>query len=473
MCKRPQNFLFTPETRKEVCVNKHPGYSFAVATDMKCMETKVKLKSPFSLPLLQECWKQITGVEPKEDTDYTEVYCRDESPYILVNMVHDCFLLRFVKDHVETMDKNKTENSTRMKMVNDLYRGIDMNKCFGNFLPQYQYHYPKSFISEFVSCMDRGSNIYKRFDAMDLVEDLIEGFTFRSARKYFESVYELENPVIAKERSRDYCQADGTKKISQNIRCLKQKMEGNETILNKCFKDITLTSPYPTSDNEIKSYLCDGDNQIAYPLALMKKIELCVNKELNHGLCFTEELLKKSGENEYYSMLPESSLEITFYNQICLLKNMTAFKEMIVGDIVPWYNALVCTAQKFNKESRVKSNVGNVINYCWNYLMSHGQFLNSTMKEIPNSDEEWMKFYCSHEYYNKRMMLPSFEPVNSCMERMLRLDSRSVVQGKSMSNPRRSPDEETLMKCLRMRDFRKVLYSFTEDEDEDGGEDKD
>ena len=85
--------------------------------------------------------------------------------------------------------------------------------------------------------------------------------------------------------------------------------------------------------------------------------------------------------------------------------------------------------------------------------MSHGQFVNSALKEIPNSDEEWVKFFCSHDYYNKRMTLPSSEPVNSCMKRMLQLDSRSVTEGRRISNPRRSRDEETLMNCLRISDF--------------------
>ena len=426
----------------------------------------MKSKFASSLPLLQECWKQITGLEPKQDDDYAEVYCRDESSYILVNMVHDCFLRRFVKNRVETMYNNKTENESRMKMVNRLYRDIDKYSCEANYL--FYNKYSTSFISEFVSCMDVEPNNYKRIHTMATKEGLV----FQSAREYFKSLYKLEDPVIAKQGNRGYCQTDGTKKLSENIRCLKQRTGGNETTLNKCFKNITLTSPYPTSDDEIKSYLCDGDNKIPYPLAIMKKVELCVNEDLdledNDALCFTKQLLKKSGEDEYYEMLTRSSLEIIYYKHICLVKNITAFKEMIYGNFLPWYNGMICAAKKIKKESRGKSYVGKVIDYCWSYLMSHGQFINSTVSFIPNSDEEWMKFFCSHDYYNKRMALPSFESMHSCMERMLQLDSRSfsklrVSRWDSESgvwiddsiplNPRRSKDEETLMRCLGISDF--------------------
>ena len=84
--------------------------------------------------------------------------------------------------------------------------------------------------------------------------------------------------------------------------------------------------------------------------------------------------------------------------------------------------------------------------------MSHGQFINSTVSEIPNSDEEWMKFFCSHEYYNKRMALPSSGPVNFCMARMLQLDSRLLTRD-GIPNPGRSPNEATMMDCLRISDF--------------------
>ena len=278
VCKRPQDFLFTPETKKEVCVNKHPGYSFAVTSDMRCMETQVKSTFAPSLHLLQECWKEITGVQPKQDDDYIEVYCRDESPYILVNMVHDCFLRSFVRDRVETMDKNRTEHSSRMDIVNGLYRTVQKYRCIDNIEFAFQHQYPESNISQFFECMNLGSNDHSRIREMP--KSVEGGPTFRSERQFFQSLYELKNPVIAKEGNRVHCEAGDTNKISRNIRCLKENTEGNETSLNKCFRDITLTSPYPTSDDEIKSYLCDGDNKIPYPVALIKKVELCVNGDL-------------------------------------------------------------------------------------------------------------------------------------------------------------------------------------------------
>ena len=434
----------------------------------------MKSKFASSLPLLQECWKEITGVEPKQDSKYTELYCRDESPYILVNMVHDCFLRSFVKDRVETIMRNQTETVDRMETVRDLYDPVELvffapRKCNR---PRYLYHnLPKVQIVEFVECMEiapEASTIKKYFD--DNLETM-----GGVALEYFQTIYQLNDRTIGKQDSnnRSYCQ-DDLEQATEQIQCLKEIMQKNVTILQKCFKDITLTSSlFPESDAQIKSYLCD--NKFSYPMALMEKVEECAVRrtllpdqpfEVHEATkCISLPLLGDKDDYEYSRSVADD-IEIMYHNNMCRGNNVSALKEYIFQNSST--NQTACVSNEFKKESREKSNVGKVIDYCWNYLMSHGQFLNSTVSEIPNSDEEWMKFFCSHDYYNKRMALPSFEPVNSCMERMLQLDSRSfsnlrVSHWDSKSglwiddsipvNPRRSKDEETLMRCLEISDF--------------------
>ena len=192
MCKNTDNLLFTSDIRNEICVKKHPGYSFLLANDMRCMEDKIKSVSPENLSLLQRCWKEITGVEPKEDSDYSELYCRDESPYILVNMVHDCFLLRFVKDQVEAITRNGNETVDKMKTVKDLYRLVDVNvgdrKCYRpvDFNP----NLPQSQILEFVECMEDGfSGLPELMNYFGEDETRTMG---RAAIEYFQTIYQTQ-----------------------------------------------------------------------------------------------------------------------------------------------------------------------------------------------------------------------------------------------------------------------------------------
>ena len=445
------------------------------------MEEKINSVSPESLSLLQECWKEITGVQPKQDDDYTEVYCRDESPYILVNMVHDCFLRSFVKVRVEAIMKNQTEKVDRMEIVKRLYLPVD--ELFGPRMcnqPHYLYHnLPKSQILEFVKCMDVGPNL--DISDFQFIEDDLVGPMGLVAVEYFKTIYQLDERIWRQQdnNNRSYCQ-DDLDQATEQIQCLKEFMQKNVTILQKCFKDITwLSSQFPESDAQIKSYLCD--NKLSYPMALMKKVEECaVRRTLLPGQrfevheatrCISLPLLDDKDDDDYSRFIADD-IEIVYHNNMCQGNNVSALKEHIFQN--PSTNRTACVFDKFKKESFRKSNVVKVIDYCWNFLMSHGQFVNSTVSEVPNSDEKWMKFYCSHDYYNKRMALPSFQPVNSCLERMLRLDSRSVSKFRifrwdskseqwieySNSNPRRSEDEEALMRCLEIDDFQSSFTQF-------------
>ena len=463
-------------------MKKHPGYSFLLVNDMKCIEDNIKSLSPESLSLLQECWKEITGIEPKQDSDYTELYCRDESPYILVNMVHDCFLRSFVRDRVEAITRNQTKTVDKMRTVKNLYHRVNdyiyANVGYDKCYPSYQSDVGdllNTKIVGFLECMDLEHTSSSTFftdtehDDEDEDEDENEeedkfGPVARTAVEYFETIYKLNDPTnltIDKPQNtnnRSYCDYDLQEAIEQ-IKCLKEKTQENVIILEMCFKDITWTSSqFPTSDAQIKSYLCSDNNKLPYPLALIKKVEECAIRQIRGPneyswdttpeICISKEMFYGTVDDDYNSFVPDD-IQIVYHNQMCRGNNVSAIKEWLSNK--PSANATACVSDKLKKESVGKSNVGKVIDYCWSFFMSHGQFVNSTVKEIPNSDEEWIKFYCSHDYYNKRMALPSFQPVNFCMARMLQLDSRSMTRD-GIPNPARSPNEVTMMDCLGVSD---------------------
>ena len=247
-------------------------------------------------------------------------------------------------------------------------------------------------------------------------------------------------------KNSSYCQ-DDLEQATEQIQCLKEKISQNATILQECFKDITwISSQFPESDTQIKGYLCD--NELSYPMALMKRVEECAIRrtlgpdqkfEIHESTrCISLPLLDDKDDAEYSKFVADEA-EIVCHNNICRGNNVSLLKECIFQNSST--KGTICVSDKFKKESRGKSNVGKVIDYCWNYLMSHEQFVNSTVKQIPNSDEGWVKFFCSHDYYNKRMALPSSEPFNSCLERMLRLGLSIREYGKEVAN---GPSIQTL-----------------------------
>jgi len=394
----------------------------------------IKTVSPKDFGLLKSCWKEITDNKfPKTNSEWINRYCNDfttqQDMYLTNNMVNDCFIRKFVKKEVKRLKHGNSTNTNKT-----LSEGMD--KILEGILGDGYEMKPSMEVSAFYSCLEFNTDDYKD-----------------SLQEYFETVYDLNDMYRVKVPNRLYC--NDTKKLDpliKNLTMIERDRPENITVVKKCWSEMVHKREFPTSKQDWKDYLCDG--QIDFPVALAMEVVHCIRSEVDYETFekqnpnfSIEAIIKHITDDEkdvYYSLWTH---DIKNYNQICLEGNMTALRTREED------KEFECAVKEFTGRSTTSS----AIDYCWKLLLSRGEFFYSKgIKDLPRTENDWHEFYCSHEYYNQRRALTDVSEATECLENMITLDSRfSFKSGKEtvVTVPERSASERRLMKCLNQQDI--------------------
>ena len=430
--------LFADDAKKKICDEKHQGWIHALIQDVRCMENIVKLTSPDDLSLLQSCYNTSAQLlYPSTDDELVNLYCEFANNFYSVNnLVNDCFIRNYVQKEVKRRVKQESEKQDINERMDE--KEIMKEVIGSSWKLDNDGFEPSKIVSNFMKCLE--------FDSTD---------TKGSYGEYFGSFYEdygihTDDGILkVKESNKSYCQnSEELEKIISSLKCFEERFPNNKTLFKSCWNDIVFTRSYPKTDEEWKQYLCD--KKIDFPLGLAITVDNCVNEEIRddenkwkESRCSAENLtkvFKEFADDWKYSLyLSDKSVsDIKLYNSICLGKNMDNLTDHLKG------NGFWCPGKSPNPV---------IMNYCWRLQVSRGEFPESRMlRSAPKTNIEWMRFFCTHDYFVRRRQLTDMQEGKECLENMIYLDSRIVFEdesgNKTVRIPAPGPAESVLIKCL-------------------------
>ena len=434
---KSHSFVFSNDSRKEICGNKNAGMVFGFKKELLCVNERLEKIQLHKLLLVESCWKEHFHMQyPTDNAALIELYCKDAHPFVFKNVVDSCVIRKLVK-HYGILHHQKSSKDDHFDANNpDSYYLKVINIRYVSLCSQTTRIYTDPY-----SCLNMH---YKRYQVEDNQEKICVDDVLSSLQDgYVEDV----GSTNGSRHTPSYCNDTATlQDVAETCQCLNVKYASNMSHVKECWEDLMYEIPMPLKENEWTRVLCNS--KIRKPLDLIANVEKCILRKLfgkkkdyfydpdRDQACLRTYFLKSNDEPRGIGPNEE---QVRLFHNLCGKKNATLLQAMLRN------NTVKCV---IDRVYRRQSSMNGIVNYCWQRL---SQEIGSKVLKVPVLNEDWLQFYCTEfETQSIQFTFPGVGHAESCFRSLNRLPSRSYyyVNKKSIVDPKISGDERRINKCL-------------------------